>query len=975
MTTIGKATASAGTTDNLILWINRGLEALWLLTVILVPLAFLGRSYGEWSSIIGSYELPKITVLRTSAGLIAILWLLEWALQAGFHSGAGPKWLPWGVQPTRWPRGLAEWLRAQPIRWLTLAVILFIGSTLLSTALSTSFGVSMWGDVPGQDSYSAYTVVCYGVLFAVIATHLKTEAQLWRLVGSIVLMGVLAGGYAVFQHYGWDFLDLVEPFGHARSTSTFGRTIFAGAVLLMTIPVTTVAAARCLTGRMTVPGFAFRAAAGAMVLSVQLLGTIFIASRGPWVGTLAGLAALLVLVAVFAGWRPLGRVALVLALGAAVSMAVLVSPLQSIADEAAARQSEALGLGAFPSLGATEATQQLARAASPITSGDFGGRKEIWGNAWELTTDRPWFGFDRLSLSFLRPLIGYGPEQFRTTYLLVSPPNAAQNLLPNEVAHAHNFFLHQGVETGFLGLFTSAGLYLAVFVAGSYIWLRQRTNLLGVHKLVLAGLLATLSGRLLEQMVGIPRVSDLTVFWVILATFAALPVIFDAASGTERVEGRLRQEERSRVLESRLALSVLPHTRLLVKWLAVAGLIVGLALLTWTKNINYVRSAVIVDRAAEEFRVGQLEGALSSIGQSINLSPDVSTYYSQWSEVYWAHPSANPVPQCGAPQEIPPHRLCLARQTYALNSQWVTERQYDFRARLALADSAIDLSLLSGDSALQAQSADLYREASEMVPNSWPLWNRLGEVLIGLGRPEAALDALDNSLAITGPSSDSAVPGLILRGIAYRQLGRHQDSVHSLDQAVRVNPRSDPAYLERSLTYYQLGQVDRAIQDLNEVIRLDERVAQAYYHRGRIYYELGRLQSAVAELTDAINFDPQLTGAWNSRGLAQARLGTLDSAIKDFSEAIRLDPELAVAYNNRGFAYRDTGQLESAIQDLDRAIELDPGLAISYYNRALAYILMGKDSEAQQDGRRAVALGFDAGALEAAINELEKRRQ
>ena len=44
--------------DRISFGIDHWLEILWLLAVILVPLVFLGRSYGEWSSIIASFELP-----------------------------------------------------------------------------------------------------------------------------------------------------------------------------------------------------------------------------------------------------------------------------------------------------------------------------------------------------------------------------------------------------------------------------------------------------------------------------------------------------------------------------------------------------------------------------------------------------------------------------------------------------------------------------------------------------------------------------------------------------------------------------------------------------------------------------------------------------------------------------------------------------------------------------------------------------
>ena len=66
-------------TDRLTLWINRSLELLWLLAVIFIPLAFFGRTEDDplfaFSEAVISYvEVPKIALLRTLAGLIAILW-------------------------------------------------------------------------------------------------------------------------------------------------------------------------------------------------------------------------------------------------------------------------------------------------------------------------------------------------------------------------------------------------------------------------------------------------------------------------------------------------------------------------------------------------------------------------------------------------------------------------------------------------------------------------------------------------------------------------------------------------------------------------------------------------------------------------------------------------------------------------------------------------------------------------------------
>ena len=86
----------------------------------------------------------------------------------------------------------------------------YLGTTLLSTILSGSFSVCLWREVPGQDGYAAYTIAAYVLLFTVIATHLKTGPQLWRLLAAIVAMGIIVGGYSVLQHYEHDFLNFLE---------------------------------------------------------------------------------------------------------------------------------------------------------------------------------------------------------------------------------------------------------------------------------------------------------------------------------------------------------------------------------------------------------------------------------------------------------------------------------------------------------------------------------------------------------------------------------------------------------------------------------------------------------------------------------------------------------------------------------------------------------------------------------------------
>ena len=160
-------------------WIRRGLESLWILTVLLVPLVFLGKDYAISEADIANVEVPKVALLRSLTGMIALLWLAEWAITSAAFEGpfrsTSIKPFFQRLNPVILASAFRRWLNVHPIRWFLLAAGIFFGSTFLSTALSGSFKTSLWGEIPGQDSYSAYTIAAYGILFAVIATHLRSR--------------------------------------------------------------------------------------------------------------------------------------------------------------------------------------------------------------------------------------------------------------------------------------------------------------------------------------------------------------------------------------------------------------------------------------------------------------------------------------------------------------------------------------------------------------------------------------------------------------------------------------------------------------------------------------------------------------------------------------------------------------------------------------------------------------------------------
>ncbi|MFQ6026143.1 MAG: hypothetical protein ACE5Q6_01360 [Dehalococcoidia bacterium] len=830
------------------LWIDRSIEALWLIAIVAVPLLFLDRDLIWSEAIIAYFEVPKIALLRTLAALIAALWLIQWGLTSRFpffrtadtSQSASPVALVWIV--------FRRWLGRRPTNWVVLAVWFYGITTLISTVLSSSFSVSLWGEVPGQDSFATYTVLAHLILFAAIASRLRTMPQLGRLLGAIVVMGVLVSGYAVLQHYGHDFLEALEATGGGRSrvTATTGNAVFAAALMLLSVTTSLVLATVTLSATLESRLSTARNKSWMLwlaligfwipVVSVQLLGLIFTFSRGSWIGTLGAFVAFLTLSAIFVGWRSAGQALLVLGISGLLILGVL-QPTVIITMFGGSAQfwifmaasSAALlggivlawrfaeGIGAWLSnlaravpilqhgtlvksvavLGialalavvlvgvqsrvntesgggdtaAGQVQQRFASISGQVRSGSFSNRGPIWLGSWQLARDHPWFSFDELSLPWLRPVIGYGPDLFRYTYLLVSVP-ADTSLIPLEPDHAHNYFIHQGVELGLLGFVSSLGLFLAVFAVGAYQLLRHGGDLSTIHKLLLAGLLASLVGRFVEQIVGLSRVSDLTIFWVLMAVFVALP---SATSPQPQVVpesptapgGTPRPRSRNRSATARSQNIQVVDWRLFIRLAIVAWLLGGIIALTWVKTINYPRAAMA---AAESVRLFQqsrdYQGSLAAMDRAIVLGPDVTTYYTAKAAIYAAYlqnERVAPEPECSLELQGVPYDECLIQKNYFSSLAGVEERPLSWRNRLGLANASLALGL-------DEQAIRLYTELTEMAPASWPLRNRLAEAYITIERPDLALEALEGSLQLTEGYPVPSDAALDLRRSAQQQI-------------------------------------------------------------------------------------------------------------------------------------------------------------------------------------------------------------
>jgi tetratricopeptide (TPR) repeat protein len=128
------------------------------------------------------------------------------------------------------------------------------------------------------------------------------------------------------------------------------------------------------------------------------------------------------------------------------------------------------------------------------------------------------------------------------------------------------------------------------------------------------------------------------------------------------------------------------------------------------------------------------------------------------------------------------------------------------------------------------------------------------------------------------------------RGRAAAKEQDWQTATEAFSEAIRLDPKSAPAYRSRGIVYGQQGEQDRALADLDEAIRLNPDDAVALFDRGVIYFQKAEY----------------------------------DRALTDFDEAIRLKPNYAMAYRARGKVHGKKGEDAQAKADRQKADELAP---------------------------------------------------
>lgn len=188
-----------------------------------------------------------------------------------------------------------------------------------------------------------------------------------------------------------------------------------------------------------------------------------------------------------------------------------------------------------------------------------------------------------------------------------------------------------------------------------------------------------------------------------------------------------------------------------------------------------------------------------------------------------------------------------------------------------------------------------------------------------------------------------------LKAELYLQSADTLKAAQWLDEGLKKDPYSIPAWQTRAAISLSRKQWKAADEQLSQVIHLQPTVANNYVNRALARYNINNLRGAMSDYDMAIDLDPNNFLAHYNRGQLRMQLGDDNRAINDFDFIIKLEPQNFLAIFNRALLNDRTGNLRDAIRDYSTVIAQFPNFWYGLAQRAKCYRKLGMTAKAELD--------------------------
>jgi tetratricopeptide (TPR) repeat protein len=225
-----------------------------------------------------------------------------------------------------------------------------------------------------------------------------------------------------------------------------------------------------------------------------------------------------------------------------------------------------------------------------------------------------------------------------------------------------------------------------------------------------------------------------------------------------------------------------------------------------------------------------------------------------------------------------------------------------------------------------------------------------------LGRAEGDLQ----SVLRTAPDDYRA---LDLLGVV-RVLQQREIAAEKLFRlAVQKKPDFAPARAHLGLLYVQMGRPEEAVPELREAVRLDPARSDASGALVRILQDQARAASAAGDsekalalLMDARNYAPDNPDVNSELGTVALQMSSWPDAVEAFERTLKMREDDPIALYNLGRAFMGLSQFEDARQQFTRYVAVRPDDASGYCALGMTLAALEHVPDARKQFERSIAL-------------------
>jgi Flp pilus assembly protein TadD len=236
-----------------------------------------------------------------------------------------------------------------------------------------------------------------------------------------------------------------------------------------------------------------------------------------------------------------------------------------------------------------------------------------------------------------------------------------------------------------------------------------------------------------------------------------------------------------------------------------------------------------------------------------------------------------------------------------------------------------------------------------------------------LGSAPDALKVYERAIAMDPPGSLADWEG---KTAALRQLGRYDDALACIDEAMRIHASSDglfAAWLRKGEVLYALQHYEDALTCFDRATELNPSFDIGWSLKGVVLFELRRYGEAAECYDRLLKLDPNDPDDWWYAGEALRKSGRNVEAISRFDRAISLRPAHYGAWTNKALALaahggKDEEAKVQALYSIDQALAMSPSDATVWFHKGTLLVWYRREEEAVECFAKAHRLGHQSAA-------------